>query len=138
METNYTESLKEISKLISTYPEIRRIGCPEDVQELRDRLSECLFHFGPIYAHIRSQAERADANYKTCLEEKKKYWKAKYGAARGTGVLVETDAYLDCKDMLDILNDRNEDFYLAKSLVERTDQILNSISSRLKLTIKHE
>lgn len=135
---NYKETLETLSNLVKKYPEVRRTGSPADIQTLRDEISEELFWFGPCYAETRAAAERADANYKTCLEEKKKYWKAKYGGQRGTGVLVETDAYLDCKDLLDELNDRNEDFYLAKSLVERTDQILNSISSRLKLTLKNE
>lgn len=136
--TDYTTCLKELTKLISSYPEIRKLGNMEEVQELRDRISEELFHFGDTYAHIRSAAERAESNYKNCLADKRAYWREKFGEKRGTATLVENEAYLSCKELQDELNDRNEDHYLAKSLLDRADQLLNSISSRLKLTLKHE
>lgn len=135
---SYTETLKTITQLILSYPEIRRIGHLEEVQELRDRLSEELFHFGEAYAHIRSTAERAEANYKSCLQNKTKYWKSKYGNKHGTGSLAETEAALECEDLLTELNNRREDYYLAQSMYNQTEQILNSISSRLKLGSRHE
>lgn len=134
----YTEALGTLTKLVLSYPQIRQTGSQEEVQLLRDEISECLFHFGDTYAHIRSAAERAESNYKNCLADKRAYWREKFGEKRGTATLVENEAYLSCKELQDELNDRNEDHYLAKSLLDRADQLLNSISSRLKLTLKHE
>lgn len=136
--TDYNTCLQEITKLITSYPEIRRIGHPEEVQELRDRLSEELFHFGSTYAHIRSEAERAESRYKGCLADKTNQFKDQYGNKHGTGSRAEAEALLECEELLEELNNRREDFYLAKELIDRCDQVINSISSRLKLTLKHE
>jgi len=124
--------------LVKSYKPLREHGSQEEIQTLRDEISEVLWYFGPKYAAIRAESERAKSNYESCVEQKKKYWKAKFGEKRGTAELAEINAKEDCEAFLDILNSRNEDFYAARSLIDRTDQILNSVSSRLKLVIKHE
>lgn len=134
----YKETLETLSVLVRKYPEVRRTGSPSDIQSLRDEISEELFWFGPCYAETRAAAERAEADYKACIEEKRKYWRNKFAKERGTAAMVDAEAFLDCRDLQAILINKNEDFYLAKSLIERVDQVLNSISSRLKLVIKHE
>ena len=138
MNTEYRKWLGEISKLVGTYKPIRETGSPAEIQELRDSLSEALFYFGPVQAQLRANAERAEAEYKSCLKEKTLYWKEKFSSKRGTADMVEAQAVLECKELQDDLISANEDFYLAKSLLERSDQILNSVSSRLKLVTKHE
>ena len=134
----YKQALKEITRLVKSYKALRQDGSTEDIQELRDEISEQLFFFGPEYAEIRSRAEKAESDYKSCLETQKKYWKEKFGEKRGAVGLAENEAAISCNDAMDELNARNRDFYLAKSLMERSDQILNSLSSRLKIINKNE
>lgn len=129
----YLTAIQSLTNLVNSYREIRRRGIPDELQELRDRISEDLFDFGPTYADIRSAAEKAEANYKTCLKEST--FKERTGT-KTTVADAETKAFLDCKELHDEWNNKKHDFYLAKSLLERTEQILNSLSSRIKL-LKH-
>lgn len=134
----YNETLVNITNLVKSYKDIRENGTINDVQTLRDELSEQLFFFGAPFAEIRSAAERADSSYKTCLEESRRKWKNKFGQARGSVGLAENEAFIECEDLLEEVNNKNRDFYLAKSLLDRCDQVLNSISSRLKIIGKYE
>lgn len=134
----YNETLVNITNLVKSYKSIRETGSILEIQELRDSISEQLFFFGEIYANIRSNAEKADSDYKTCLEEKRRHWKQKLGKERGAAGLAENEAFIECEELMDELNNRNRDFYLAKSLIERSEQILNSLSSRIKIVGKHE
>jgi hypothetical protein len=134
----YAYWIGRISELVTKYKPVRETGTINDVQELRDDLSEALFWFGPIQAQLRADAERAEAIYKSCIEEKSLYWKEKYSGARGTADMVKSKAVLDCRELQDKLISANEQYYLSKSLLERTDQILNSLSSRIKIVNKNE
>jgi len=136
-DVDYVNALKELSLLVSKYTEVRDHGTIDEVQNLRDDMGEQLFWFGPKYATLRADMGRAEARYKRCLAEKTKYWKEEL-KARGNAELIKTNAILDCDDLQEEYLDRCEDFYLAKSLIERTDQILNSIATRFKLMNKHE
>lgn len=138
MNTEYIKWLGEISKLVGTYKPIRETGSSAEIQELRDSLSEALFYFGPVQAQLRANAERAEAEYKSCLKEKTLYWKEKFSSKRGTADMVEAKAVIECKELQDELIAANEDYYLSRSLVDRVDQLLNSISSRIKLVTKHD
>ena len=51
---------------------------------------------------------------------------------------IETNTFADCEGVLREEMKANEDYYKAKSLIERVDQELNSISSRLKILIKND
>lgn len=132
----YTEALTTLTKLILSYPQIRQTGSQDEIQLLRDEISECLYHFGDTYALIRSESERAESRYKQCCEERKVYWRKKFNNKQAG--LADMEAVLECNEALEIMHQKNEDFYRAKSLIERVDQVLNSISSRLKLNSKHE
>ncbi len=134
----YTEALSTLTKLVLSYPQIRQTGSQEEVQLLRDEISEALYHFGDTYAYIRSAAERAESNLKNCLNENRKRIKSELGDKKGTVAAVDLEANLSCKELQDELLDRNEDHYLARSLLDRSEQILNAISSRLKLNSRHE
>lgn len=134
----YKETLKELTELVSSYRTIRTGGSPEQIQELRDRLSEELFHFGPTYAEIRAASEKAESDYKSCLDEKNKHWKQKFGNKHGTAGLAENEARIECQSLQEALDAKNRDKYLASSLIDRTDQVLHSLSSRIKILSKHE
>jgi hypothetical protein len=132
----YSEALATLTRLIISYPEIRKTGSLTELQTLRDEISECLFHFGEMYAHIRSAAERGESQYKTCCDERKKHWRQKFGDRKAG--LADLEAVLECKNDLSTMHDKNEDYYLAQSLINRTDQVLHAISSRIKIIGKHE
>lgn len=132
----YVEALSKLTKLVLSYPQIRQTGSQEEIQTLRDEISECLFHFGDTYALIRSSAERGESVYKQCVEEKKKIWRERFNN-KNVG-LADIEAVLDCKSNLEQMHQKNEDFYRAKVLIESCENILNSLSSRLKLNSRHE
>lgn len=132
----YQEALTSLTRLILSYPQIRQTGSQEEIQTLRDEISEALYHFGDTYALIRSESERAESSYKMCVESQKVIWRKKFNN-KNVG-LADMEATLECDEALEIMHMRNEDFYRAQSLIQRTDQILNSISSRLKLNSRHE
>lgn len=132
----YQEALTSLTRLILSYPQIRQTGSQEEIQTLRDEISECLYHFGDTYAYIRANSDRAETSYKTCVDEKKLKRRKEYNN-KNVG-LADVEAVLDCKDALELMHQRNEDYYRAKSLVEQTELILNSLSSRLKINSRHE
>lgn len=135
---NYQEAVKELGDLVGQYSKVWESDNKEEAQDLRDQLSIALWFFGPEVARFRANAERAENARKMKYDERKKYWKHKYGGARGTASLVEADAHIDCADVIKEEEDAKENYYLAKALQERTDQVLNSISSRIKDLQKHE
>jgi len=132
----YVEALSNLTRLITSYPQIRQTGTLEELQELRDQISENLFHFGETYAFIRANSERAESAYKSCVEEQKVIWRTKFGG-KNVG-MADSEAILSCKERLEEMHQKNEEYYLANSLILRTDQVLNSLSSRLKLVSRHE
>jgi len=134
----YKDSLVNITGLIGSYKEVREIGDVDNIQELRDRLSEELFHFGEEFAQIRANAEKAESDYKMCIEKGMKKWRDEFAGTKVTAATIENHAKIDCETLLDELNERRKEYYLAKELIERTDQVLNSLSSRLKLILKND
>lgn len=107
-------------------------------QDVRDELSEALLYYGPLFAEIRAEAEMAENNRRLCLEENKLFWREKLSEERGSVSLAESKALLDCEDSMIEENKKKELYYKAKELMERTDQVLNAISSRIKYLLKYE
>lgn len=134
----YQEALTSLTRLITSYPEIRRVGSLEELQELRDQISESLFHFGDTYAFIRANSERAESNYKMCIEENKVFRRKQLEGKKGSVTVADSEAILDCREKLEEMHTKNEQYYLAQNLILRVDQVLNSLSSRLKLNSRHE
>lgn len=141
MKYTYEECLEKTLTHIKRYNTARNNQNEWDkweFQEIRDDLSESLVFFGPFYSDLRADAEQAEINRKMFYEERKKYWRDKLGGSRGSASLAESNAMIDCKEIYELEIKANREYYKARSLVERIDQVLNSIASRLKILEKHD
>lgn len=132
---DYEQCLKEIQIQVKRYQTFRRQQSENrsELQDIRDHMSESLLLFGPYYAEIRSNAEASEVDRKLAYEEKKSFYRNKYERKRGTADDVESDTMRDMREYYDNELAANKLYYKCRILVERADQELNSISSRLKL-----
>jgi hypothetical protein len=109
-----------------------------EFQNIRDELAEALLYFGPHYAKTRQDSELAEVERKALFAERRIHWKEHYKSVRGTASLAEDKATLDCKDIMAAEAKANHLYYQARSIVERVDQVLNGIASRLKPIEKYD
>lgn len=126
--------IKQYSKLRDEYEHLD----PEKVQDIRDNLSEALIYFGEEAARLRAEAEDAELEKKRYLAERKEYWREQFDGKRGTASLAESNALQDAMDVSKAEIQANKEYYEAKHLIERVDQLINSIASRMKIISKHD
>lgn len=109
-----------------------------EMQNIRDDLAWEMFHFGEIYSQIKSDYELADDKYKTCLNQE--YLSLKEGKSRTemTGEIAERRSFVNCGEIRDVMQAKRELYNRARTILERVDQIMNSIASRIGLFKKIE
>lgn len=109
-----------------------------EMQNIRDELAWEMFHFGEIYSQIKSDYELADDNYKTCLNQE--YLSLKEGRSRTeiSGEVAERKSFVNCQESRKTMQDKRELYNRARTILERVDQIMNSIASRIGLFKKIE
>lgn len=137
----YEECMSHTLVWVKKYATARKEGDEYDkwfFQDVRDELSEALVFFGPHYADLRANAEQAEVDRKNKIEERKEYWRDHYKRQRGTASMVESKAIQDCKVKFDHEVEAKREYYRARIMIERVDQVLNSIASRLKLLEKYD
>jgi cell division FtsZ-interacting protein ZapD len=143
MIKTYDQCLKEIDIQVKRYKTFRRNNNEDkkELQDLRDNIAEALLDFGPYYAQIRSNAEACEVDRKLAYGELKQYAKKKHTGEdgkviRGTADEIEADTLTSLRPYYDKELEANKLYYKCRVLMERVDQELNSISSRLKLLQK--
>lgn len=138
MTYTYERCLEEIHAQIKRYKTARRM-MSEDIneyQDIRDMLTEALFFFGITYADIRYNAEAAEMKRKLFYIERKVYWKEQH-PERGLADLIESKTLADSKTVEEEELQAKKQYYKARILMERADQELNSISSKIKILLKN-
>lgn len=137
----YEQCLHHALKWIKIYTSARKSNMWDYMifQEIRDELSETLVSFGPVYAELRADAELAEDQRKVHYAKRIKFHKEDFGAMkRGSASYAETEALIDCESYYQRENDTKRQYYLARTLIERIDQVLNGIASRLKPLDKYD
>lgn len=143
MKYTYEDCLLDIMTQVKRYVTYRQRKLDDfwELQSIRDNMSEALLFFGPFYADIRANAEQAEMDRKMAYNERKMHWKEQYKVdgkiPRGSADPIETHVLEDIKEHYQREVDRNREYYKARVLMERADQELNSISSRLKALMKN-
>jgi hypothetical protein len=143
MKYTYDECLREIMTQVKRYVTYRQQKLDDfwELQSIRDIMSESLLFFGPFYADLRANAEQAEMERKLAYNDRKTYWKEQFKVdgkiPRGSADAIESNVMDDIKDYYQKEVDTNREYYKARVLMERADQELNSISSRLKALMKN-
>lgn len=109
-----------------------------EFQEIRDNLAESLVFFGPLFADLRADAELAEVKRKQLFEERKLFHREESKGQRITAAEVESKATRDIEAAYKEEIEAKRKYYQARNLVERIDQVLNGIASRLKPLDKYD
>lgn len=111
---------------------------PFEVQQLRDLLSINLYKLSSLEADYRMGADSAENTRKLCVTQAEEKYREEYKNKRGSASLAERKALIECQDSYRDEEAAKGQYYTIKNLVERVDQVINSISSRIKQAIKHD
>lgn len=113
---------------------------PIEVQEIRDDLSTALAFFIHTYADLKHESDRLQSKLKIHFAERYTYWIDHYKetGVKKTAEYVKQKAQLDCKELMEQSDAAYAMATKAKGILDRTDQIINGIASRLKFHIKHD
>lgn len=140
MEYSYEDCLSECLSQVKKYHTARRSKQWDywEFQEIRDDLSESLVYFGPVYADLRANAELAEVQRKQRFEERKLHHRSEAKGKKITASEIESLATTDIKTDMEKEVEAKREYYKARHLVERIDQVLNGIASRLKPLDKYD
>lgn len=137
----YEECLTTCEEAVRRYSEMRDSDeewASLDIQDIRDELGEALVFFGPTLALLRNEMDQAEADRKVYYEKRKLHWKEHFKGERGTASLVESNALIDSKEVIDREIICKDHYHKARILVDRIDQFLNGVASRIKLNEKYD
>ena len=128
---------KELSNLIDKYAENKDHYDVENLQNIREDISLCLFYLSSDYAKAVSNFDRADwerkRNYAELIEQNKY---AEDGT-KNTVVQIESLARIANKEKEEEVVEAIRQKERAKLIVSSTTQILNAISSKIQQLNKH-
>lgn len=128
---------KELSNLIDKYAENKDNYDVENLQNIREDISLCLFYLSSDYAKAVSNFDRADwerkRNYAELIEQNKY---AEDGT-KNTVVQIESLARIANKEKEEEVVEAIRQKERAKLIVSSTTQILNAISSKIQQLNKH-
>lgn len=128
---------KELSNLIDKYAENKDHYDVENLQNIREDISLCLFYLSSDYAKAVSNFDRADwerkRNYAELIEQNKY---AEDGS-KNTVVQIESLARIANKKKEEEVVEAMRQKERAKLIVSSTTQILNAISSKIQQLNKH-
>lgn len=127
----------ELSKLIDRYAENKYHYEVEDLQNIREDISLCMFYLSSDYAKAVSNYDKADWERKRNYAELIETHKFAEDGSKNTVVVIESLARRDNKekeeDVVEALRQKER----AKLIVSSTTQILNAISSKIQQLNKH-
>ena len=128
---------KELSNLIDKYAENKDNYDVENLQNIREDISLCLFYLSSDYAKAVSNFDRADwerkRNYAELIEQNKY---AEDGT-KNTVVQIESLARIANKEKEEEVVEAIRQKERAKLIISSTTQILNAISSKIQQLNKH-
>lgn len=128
---------KELSNLIDKYAENKDHYDVENLQNIREDISLCLFYLSSDYAKAVSNFDRADwerkRNYAELIEQNKY---AEDGS-KNTVVQIESLARIANKEKEEEVVEAIRQKERARLIVSSTTQILNAISSKIQQLNKH-
>lgn len=128
---------KELSNLIGKYAENKDHYDVENLQNIREDISLCLFYLSSDYAKAVSNFDRADwerkRNYAELIEQNKY---AEDGS-KNTVVQIESLARIANKEKEEEVVEAIRQKERARLIVSSTTQILNAISSKIQQLNKH-
>lgn len=128
---------KELSNLIDKYAENKDHYDVENLQNIREDISLCLFYLSSDYAKAVSNFDKADwerkRNYAELIEQNK-YTE---DGTKNTVVQIESLARIANKEKEEEVVEAIRQKERAKLIVSSTTQILNAISSKIQQLNKH-
>lgn len=130
--------LQELRLLLKKAKVARKKDDINAIQDVRDELSEALLYFGMTVVDNRMAAEKAKHNKEYCILEKEDEIINSLDGARGAVSKASREAQIHCKELAEKEIAAYSEYHKAKMILDRSDQILNSISSRLKVLLKNE
>ena len=127
----------ELSRLIDKYAENKDHYEVEDLQNIREDISLCMFYLSSDYAKAVSNYDKADWERKRNYAELVDTYKFAEDGSKNTVVVIESLARRDNRekeeDVVEALRQKER----AKLIVSSTTQILNAISSKIQQLNKH-
>jgi hypothetical protein len=136
----YDDCLAQCLKHVKSYHTARKSNQWDywEFQDIRDELGEALVYFNPLFAELRAAAEQAEIDRKHYFAERRKYWRDEAKKNKEPLGAADDNATIDAKPFFDKEVLANKEYYRARGLYERIDQVLNGISSRLKPLDKYD
>ena len=124
----------ELSDLIEEYKEQRLSFDADKLQDMRERISLCLFLMSDSASKALSQQEAADFNRKRNYAERLDYWKSEINETTNkpyTVAAAEAKSRIDNKDFEEKYVEATRKQQRVRIILDSTKHIINSIASRL-------
>lgn len=128
---------KELSNLIDKYAENKDHYDVENLQNIREDISLCLFYLSSDYAKAVSNFDRADWDRKRNYAEMVEQNKYAEDGSKNTVVQIESLARIANKEKEEEVVEALRQKERARLIVSSTTQILNAISSKIQQLNKH-
>lgn len=132
------EAHNEIIFLLKKYRTARKNDDLYQIQDVRDGLSEALLYFGMFVSQLKDKYEVVKIKKSHLIDEFVDEYVKDKSYKRGSKSDAEREARIKYKEMDFKEQDAYSEYYEAKTIIDRADQILNGISSRLKVLLKNE
>lgn len=122
-------TLETLQQEVQKYKQNRKTYDKAALQDIRDTISMCLFDLAEVYADSRFNSERAEFISK--LERAKKEEELRGGVSKLTREQILNRARIECASQDEHVSEANRDYYYYRTIIETSNNILNSIASRI-------
>lgn len=126
--------IEKLSTLVDRYNEKKDSFDIEELQDIRDDISNNLYLSADFMSDTRVGSEAAQYNYKKCCAEYAEDLEGKINSKTNkkyTRETIKSKTIIHCSKSYDEVLEANRKYYKVKIVEDSIKQILNSISSRI-------